>query len=274
VGPIRYIFPAFVLAMWLAIGFGVRAGTWTGTNWLLLAVCFAACTIVFRNFVQVFSYGYGASLAVASLCVLALRPSVAAGLICGLGLAYGVRLCYFVYCRDRGRSYPARRRPAGTATARVPLGVRLGVWVPVSTLMAFEAMPGYFVARDGAVNAAVVGGAIVMTAGLLLESIADQQKQRAKDRDPDGFVAEGLYRYARHPNYLGEMIFQAGLLIAPLGTTLAGHERLTAMLAPAYILALMYYAGRGGDQRQAERLAASAEYAAYRARTGCFAPFF
>lgn len=271
-GPIRFIFPVFVLAMWLAMGLGISAGTWSATNWVMLGVSFAACTIVFIDFVQIFSYGYGASLAFASLCVLAARPTLAAALICGPGVAYGLRLFYFVYRRDRGASFAKRRIGSSAATAGIPLAARVGTWVPVGTLMTFEAMPAYFIARAGTVTATITIGVLVMGAGLLLETIADHQKQRAKDRDPEGFVDQGLYRHARHPNYLGEMIFQAGLLIAPLGTALVWHERLAALLAPAYIIVLMYFAGRSGDRHQTERLAGDAGYAAYRARTGRFAP--
>lgn len=272
-GPIRFILPVFVLAMWLVMGLGISAGTWTAINWVMLGLCFATCTIVFKDFVQIFSYGYGASLLAASLWVLAMRPTPAALLICGLGAAFGMRLCSFVYRRNGAASFASRRVRSTAATAAIPLRARIGTWVPVSTLMLFEAMPGYFIARDGTTTAAVVLGALVMGAGLLLEATADQQKQRAKARDPEAFVDQGLYRHARHPNYLGEIIFQAGLLIAPLGTVLAWHERLAALLAPSYIIVLMHYAGRSADQHQAERLAGNAGYAAYRARTGRFAPF-
>jgi steroid 5-alpha reductase family enzyme len=259
--------------MWAAIAGGAYAGTWSTVNWIVLGLCFTACTIVFRNFVQVFSYGYGASLAVASLYVLWVKPSLAAMLICGLGVAYGIRLCWFVYRRDVGESYASRRVASEKGTARIPLAARIGIWVPVSTLMAFEAMPAWVVARDGALSPALMTGAIIMAAGLVLEAIADGQKQRAKDRDPEGFVSVGLYQHARHPNYAGEILFQFGLMIAPLGVLLPWHERAMVLLAPAYIIVLMYYAGRSGDERQAGRLAGRPDYADYLARTGRFAPF-
>jgi steroid 5-alpha reductase family enzyme len=58
------------------------------------------------------------------------------------------------------------------------------------------------------------GGAIWL-AGLLIEAIADQQKFAFRN-DPgnDGrWIDRGLWRYARHPNYFGEMLCWWGLFL-------------------------------------------------------------
>ena len=58
-GPIRYIFPAFVLAFWVICGFGIASGQWTGIHWVMLGLAHLGCAIIFANFVYVFTYGYG-----------------------------------------------------------------------------------------------------------------------------------------------------------------------------------------------------------------------
>lgn len=53
----------------------------------------------------------------------------------------------------------------------------------------------------------------VGAAGLLLETIADEQKLAAKSDRPNDPVMTGTYTFVRHPNYLGEILFWAGVLV-------------------------------------------------------------
>ena len=48
----------------------------------------------------------------------------------------------------------------------------------------------------------------MVVAGTLLEGISDNQLHRFKARNPppDAYIDEGLWRWSRHPNYLGEMM--------------------------------------------------------------------
>jgi steroid 5-alpha reductase family enzyme len=58
------------------------------------------------------------------------------------------------------------------------------------------------------------GIAIIITAGaILLETISDEQLKTfvKKGPPPDAILADGLWRYSRHPNYLGEVLFWWGL---------------------------------------------------------------
>lgn len=61
-------------------------------------------------------------------------------------------------------------------------------------------------------------GAIVALIGLMTESFADQQMavfQQLKPR-PSKFCRIGLWKYSRHPNYFGEIVFWFGLGIIAL----------------------------------------------------------
>jgi hypothetical protein len=68
------------------------------------------------------------------------------------------------------------------------------------------------------------------------------------------------------------MLFQAGLVVACLGAVSGWWETAVAVIAPAYIVTLMYLAGRSADREQESRYGASAEWQAYRARSGAFRP--
>jgi len=59
-----------------------------------------------------------------------------------------------------------------------------------------------------------IGGLIIIL-GTLLELFADNQMRRYKaDQNRGPFIDEGLWRYSRHPNYLGEILIWAGVFAA------------------------------------------------------------
>jgi steroid 5-alpha reductase family enzyme len=86
------------------------------------------------------------------------------------------------------------------------------------------------------------------------------------------FVTNGLYRRIRHPNYVGEMIFQVGLMLACVGSAQTWLEYAACLLGPGYIVILMYYAGIEADEQQQHRYGADPAYGEYRQRSGAFFP--
>ena len=81
------------------------------------------------------------------------------------------------------------------------------VMLPVSYLLDQDDPPG--------LGAWSIAGGAVWLAGLLIEAVADAQKAafRAKEENRGRFVASGLWRYSRHPNYFGEMLVWWGLFL-------------------------------------------------------------
>ena len=68
-----------------------------------------------------------------------------------------------------------------------------------------------------------VGGATMFVA-IMLETVSDQQMNNFIDRKKAGFttepvISEGLWRYSRHPNYLGEILVWWGLYFFSLTKT-------------------------------------------------------
>lgn len=275
-GPIRYIFPAFVFTMWVICGIGIANGQWTGIHWAMLGVAHLGCAIIFLNFVQVFSYGYGISMVLANGTVMVWHATPAVLLIGGLGVLYGLRLTWFVYARDRTQGYSATRTKGDRANAGVPLPLRLFMWVSCGWLMAFLAMPAWVVGNVPGLTPGVVAGGALMLTGLLLEALADAQKQAGKAANPGRFVATGLYASLRHPNYLGEIVFQVGLVVVAIAGTLAGGLGgwvvAAGIAGPLYIVILMYYAARDQDRQQNERYGKDAAYQAWRQKTHCLLP--
>ncbi|MBL8201217.1 MAG: DUF1295 domain-containing protein [Chromatiales bacterium] len=270
-GPIRFIFPAFVLAMWVICGLGIASGQWTGIHWAMLGLAHLACAIIFANFVLVFSYGYGISMVLVNGAVMAWRPAPAVLMIGGLGLLYGLRLTWFVYARYRSRGYATTRARGERANSGVPLPLRLFMWVSCGSLMTFVAMPAWVVA-DAPLGTGVLAGGALMLAGLVLESVADAQKQSAKAVNPATFVTAGLYARLRHPNYLGEIIFQLGLIVAAVAAATGGWALAAGVAGPLYIVILMYYAARDQDHQQSQRYDTNPAYQSWRNQTSCLLP--
>lgn len=270
-GPIRYIFPAFVVAMWIVCGVGLASGAWAGIHWAILGLAHLGCAIIFSNFVYVFSYGYGLSMVLVNLAVMVANPAPAALLVGALGVAYGIRLVWFVYARYQSHGYSTYRTRGELANSGVPLPLRLFMWISCGWLMAFLAMPAWLAGTAGW-SAATLAGAGLMLVGLALETLADQQKQAAKATRPKAFVTSGLYARLRHPNYLGEIIFQAGLLVVAVGAASSAWTLLVGILGPAYIVILMYFAARDQDKQQGQRYAEDPAYRAYRQQSSSLLP--
>ncbi len=101
-------------------------------------------------------------------------------------------------------------------------------------------------------------GTAVSLVGILLVAWGWRQIHRA-----DGLVSDGLYRWVRHPQY-------TGLLLFTLGWILHWPSLVTLLLWPLLAAAYIWLA------RQEERQALAEfgeEYAAYAARTKRFVPF-
>ncbi len=82
---------------------------------------------------------------------------------------------------------------------------------------------------------------ILWLLGICIESIADWQKFtfRSKPQPNDAFIDYGLYKYIRHPNYLGEIIVWISIFwfVSPY---LSGLEWLT-IISPLWIIVLLIW---------------------------------
>jgi steroid 5-alpha reductase family enzyme len=110
------------------------------------------------------------------------------------------------------------------------------VMLPVSYLLDRDDPPGF--------GAWTLAGAAVWLTGLLLEAVADAQKSafRAQERNRGRFIATGLWRFSRHPNYFGEMLVWWGLFLYAVPVL---HGAAYAVVAgPVFITLLLLFATR------------------------------
>lgn len=117
----------------------------------------------------------------------------------------------------------------------------------------------------------------VSAAGFLLEVVADEQKQARKAIAPNAPVLDGLYSWVRHPNYLGEIVFWGGLLVAgqlaAAPNTWWGHRLLSAA-GPLQLVFVMIGAADRLDARGIERYGDNEGFKAWAATTPSLWPRF
>lgn len=272
-GPSSRVLMCFVLAMWVTLAVWIAKGDWSGLNWAMLAVAALLTAIIFVDFVAVFGIGYAACMITLPVVVLATRGLTTAGAVVGgLTFLYGVRLLVFVVRRRRSSSFSSARAGEQAANTRIPTAIKALMFVLVASVQTFEAMPTYVAASVGETSAVLWVGATLMAVGLVIEAVADQQKQIAKQADAGALVRRGLFARTRHPNYTGEIVFQVGLAVSALGMVTGWWQVLAVVVAPTYLAILMWFQAKAGDERLERKHGDDPEWAAYLAASGSLLP--
>ena len=190
---------------------------------------------------------------------------VAAGLV----LAWAIRLGIYLFGRilrvkvDH-RFDEMRDRPLVFARFWILQALTVAiVMLPASYLLSRKHAP--------ALGAWAIAGGAVWLAGLAVEWLGDAQKSAAK-KASERFVASGLWRFSRHPNYFGEMLVWWGIFVFAI-PFLHGLAFLTA-IGPAFItLLLLFVSGIPPLEKSAEaRFGEDPEYREYRRRTSILVP--
>ena len=71
--------------------------------------------------------------------------------------------------------------------------------------------------KRGSVSLTTWIGILIQIIGLAIETLSDYQKYQFREINKKAFITGGLWKYSRHPNYLGEIINWCGLAIASVG---------------------------------------------------------
>ena len=188
---------------------------------LLTAIIFSACG--FYMYIYFFSLGYGFSIAAIGAVMLFLfRESLTWGtaLQCLLFMVYGIRLGGYLLIREmKSQAYKKVLNPEMTRSRQMGMVPKVSIWISCALLYTLEVSPVFFRLKNGdGTSGTVIAGLIIMAFGICLEMAADMQKSAAKKKNPYRFVDTGLYRIVRCPNYLGELILWAGVLVSGIGS--------------------------------------------------------
>jgi steroid 5-alpha reductase family enzyme len=162
----------------------------------------------------------------------------------GLVALWGVRLTYNWLRQWRGLKHEDWRY--------VELRGKTGRGYWVVSLLGLHAFPTVQVLMGSyALYVALVVGArplgwldalaaLVMLASLWIEALADRQLHDfvTDNRDPERILDTGLWKYSRHPNYFGEVLFWWGLYLFALAAQPSAWQ---ALIGPLAITAMFFF---------------------------------
>ena len=245
--------------------------------WLMLAGSLLLSAIGFKHYIWFFSIGYGLAVAAIGMLLLcAFGPVLTVGtVICSLLLiAYGLRLGGYLAFRElKVKSYHKNMKGEIKDSKTVPMGVKIAIWVTCAVLYVLMTAPVFYRLANGCgSNAWTYIGAAAMAAGIVMETVADMQKNRAKKINPNRFVDTGLYRFVRCPNYLGELLLWAGAVVSGIGAV-QGWQWLVVALGFIGILYLMFSGARRLELRQNRTYGDDPEYQRYSTTVPIILPF-
>ncbi len=148
-----------------------------------------------------------------------------------------------------------------------PLINLAGIHLMPTLIVYLCTLPAVFVIRNElSANAGSVIGMAVCIGAATLQLFSDVQMQRYRKSGEHGLIRTGLWKYARHPNYLGEILMWWGVGIQAV-SVMPDHWYL---LAGALANTIMFFAVSIplADKRQSQKPG----YAEYKAATRSLLP--
>jgi len=139
-----------------------------------------------------------------------------------------------------------------------------GMWVSICALCALTG-----ISNGIELNNITYIGIILFIIGFTLEIIADTQKTnfRKNNENKDKFITTGLWKYSRHPNYLGEIILWIGVAIISYSSL--EISQLFTLVSPVFTyLLLVHVSGINLLEKSGQKKWGSlSEYKEYKRKT-------
>ncbi len=142
-----------------------------------------------------------------------------------------------------------------------------GIHMFPTVVVYFAILPAaYAILEGGRANLFTVLGTVLSLGAAVLQMVADIEMQSYRNSGKGGFIRRGLWRYARHPNYLGEILMWWGVAL----TSLSLLDGRLYLLTGAILNTVMFLVVSipMADRRQARKEG----YAEYRAATHSLLP--
>ena len=237
----------------------------------LFVAAMVISSIGFKNYVWFISIaGEGALM----MFLYGKNLDVGTIIACALFVIYGLRLGGYLAFRElKSTSYKKNMTGEIKDGKTVPFGVKIAIWVTCALLYVTQ-VSGVFYRLDNAIASDVWTyiGSVIMLLGLVLESVADIQKNKAKKINPKRFVDTGLYQFVRCPNYLGEMIFWTGVLVSGI-SGVKGWQWVIVAIGYIGIIFVMFSGARRLEIRQNKNYGKDPEYQKYVKSVPIMVPF-
>jgi steroid 5-alpha reductase family enzyme len=185
--------------------------TTMGISLAIQAALFAVAATLKTDKVTDLSYGLTFVLIAVWLPASTGLQTTPALLVSAMVVLWGIRLAGYLFYRILTIGKDSRFddiRERFWPFFKFWFGQGVAVWVILLPVTLWFAQPGAW-------NPAMAVGLLVWAVGLVIETVADAQKFAAKTA-PGGrgrWVETGLWRYARYPNYFGEMLCWWGVYV-------------------------------------------------------------
>ncbi len=193
-------------------------------------------------------------------------------LVCLVTL-WGVRLAGHIFLRKQGEGEDFRYRQWREEWGKTFVWRSfLQVFVLQGAVIFLVAIPVLVVCMDpgGSLGLLDLAGVLIWLFGFGFEAVGDWQLLRFK-KNPENrgkIIQSGLWRYTRHPNYFGEAILWWGIFLIALNTPFGIWSIISPILIDFLLLQV------SGIPMLEAKYANNPEFAAYKARTNAFFPWF
>jgi len=120
----------------------------------------------------------------------------------------------------------------------------LGFWLLQGFTVWVVMLPSnlYYVSGGSQISILSLIGILLWICGLTIEAISDMQKYNFinNEKNKGKWIEQGLWKYSRHPNYLGEIMVWLGIYIFTL-TGLNTVQSFIGLISPMYIATLLIF---------------------------------
>ena len=252
--------------------------TFTITFLLLIMVALMVSSVGFYKYVYFISIGYGFSIAAMGMTMFILffnHLSMGTIITSVLLVIYGCRLGGYLLIRElKSTSYRHKMKREIKDGSSMKMIAKVSIWVSCALLYVLQVSPVFLRLHNGAqTDLFCIVGIMIMIGGILLESLADLQKSKAKKKHPSSFCHSGLYKIVRCPNYLGEILFWTGVFVSGMNIYEGIWQWSMALLGYACIVYIMFGGARRLEIRQNKNYGADAKYQAYVKKTPILLPY-
>ena len=237
---------------------------------IALAISLVVTSIGFKKYVWFISIGYGFSISAIGIMLLFMGGNIPLSLLL---IVYGFRLGGYLTFREIKTTYNSRMVGEVKQNKDMPMAGRIGLWLTSGLLYPLMCSSAIFRAANGTEDDTLMYVGLGISAfGIIFETIADFQKQKAKKKNADRFVDTGLYKIVRCPNYLGELIMWTGCVIGGIHAYNSILQWVMAILGYMSITYTMFSGARRLETRQNKRYGSDAEYKKYHDSTPIMIP--
>lgn len=247
---------------------------------ILSVVVLAVTSVGWKKFIYFISIGYGYSVAAIAISLFFIYHNISWWniVMAVLMILYGFRLATYLLVRElKSASYVKTVSLDAMKNSDYSPMVLFFIWISCVLLYICQMFPLTLrmdVESHGVTPAPLMAyiGIGLTAVGILLEALADWQKNVAKKKNPGRFVDTGLYRMVRCPNYFGEVIVWTGVFVSGIGCYTEFWHWLLALLGYVGIVYIMFSGARRIEIRQDKNYGDDLVYQAYKRKTPILIP--